>query len=145
MRKEVIVAIVVGIIFGGIFTYGIRRANLALKPAATDITNEKQGLPENVEEAESDLPDSLTILAPEQNDVFSQDSTTITGITKPGCIVVISTEDEDFVIRSDASGEFSQKIELDPGLNKIIIDSFFENESVGEESIYLVYTTEIDL
>lgn len=143
MRKEIIVAILVGIIFGGIFTYGIRRANLAFKPAASDTNN--QTLDEKDQDLEQEIVNGLTILAPDQYDVFTQESVTITGITKPESTVVISAEDEDFVITSEQSGEFSQEVKLNGGLNNIIIQSFSKDILIAEEYLKLVFTTEIDI
>ena len=142
MRKEIIVAILVGIIFGGIFTYGIRRANLAFKPISDNQNQQIQS--EDEEETSSNLPDGLSILSPEQNDVFTENEIAVTGITKPNSIIVISSEGEDFVISSDNSGEFTQEIELSAGLNNILISAFSGHETIGEEVFNLVYTTKID-
>jgi hypothetical protein len=147
MRKEIIVAILVGIIFGGIFTYGIRRANLALKPSVSDMNPNPapQQQESQVNDTQKILPDSLSILAPEKNDVFTEDTTTITGITKPQSIVVISSESEDFVLKTDDSGEFSQEIELVGGLNEVLINSYSDTNTIGKETLNLVYTKNIDI
>ena len=145
MRKEIIVAVLVGIVLGGIFTYGIRRANLAYQPIENDSTPNIQ--PETIDNEQPGIitSDSLSILAPEQNDVFTENTVSVTGITKPKSTVVISAEGEDFVLTSKDSGEFSQEIKLIGGLNNILVKSFSGEETLGSKTLNVVYTTKLEI
>lgn len=143
MRKEIIIAIFVGVVLGGIFTYGIRRANLAYKPS--DNISQTEEIVTNENDFDNQTISSLSLLSPEQNDVYLENTVTVTGITKPKSTVVISAEDDDFVLTSDNSGEFTQEIELIGGLNSILVKVFSKTKTIGEKTLNVVYTTKIDI
>jgi hypothetical protein len=134
MRKEILFAILAGLVFGLIIAFGVWRANVALRPGDGAST----------EETPTPAPVSfgITIADPQNLQVITESPVTLSGITKPGAQVAISAEEEDYVTTADTDGEFEVDIELTGGVNEIIITAFDENGSGTEEKLVLVYSTE---
>ena len=59
----------------------------------------------------------------------------ISAITKPNAWVVISGENEDYVIKTNDSGSFEQEVELSAGVNQILIAAFDEEGNSKKESL----------
>ena len=141
MRKEILIAIIAGILFGLVVAFGIWRTNNALNGAQTERklstpqTQEKKQLPENGELL-------ITIASPEENDIVWENPINISGITKPETLLIISAEDEDYILRSDKSGEFSQEIKLKAGVNQILISAQDSLQNVSGKDLTFVYSTE---
>ncbi|MEJ2347681.1 MAG: hypothetical protein P8Y17_00570 [Patescibacteria group bacterium] len=134
MRKEILFAILAGLVFGLIIAFGVWRANIALMPGGSDSTEETP--------TPTPVAFGITIADPQNLQVITESPVTISGITKPGAQVAISGEEEDYVVTADANGEFEVDVELSGGVNEIIIDAFDENGSGTEEKLVLVYSTE---
>ncbi len=137
MRKEIIFAIIAGIVFGLIVALGIWRANSALekKPAITEskTTEEK---PQKASQR------GLTLLHPDQNDVFTTSPITVNGITSPNTWVALSAERTQYTVLSNNVGEFEAEVELEAGLNRILVTSFIEDQKPQELTVQVVYSTE---
>lgn len=134
MRKEVIFAIVAGALLGLVVAFGVWRANLALRPGATNPETQKTPQPQvNVE---------LSIVKPEALSVLTSPKVTLTGITIPNATVGVSGELKGYVTRADAAGAFSLDIDLDGGLNEIKVVSFDKDGQDREKDILIVYSSE---
>lgn len=118
MRKEMIVAIVFGLILGLVLTYGFYRARLAMGPRPNPIATPTPGT------SASPTPNNngqLTLLSPADESVQAERSTTITGKTIPNTTVVILVNDDEEITMADATGNFSQQRTLKSGSNVITI------------------------
>lgn len=140
MRKEILVAIIAGSILGLIIAFGIWRANVFFK--------DNQNLPpeETVESSPSALPTSffgITLAKPSNEDVVTKIPSSFSGITQPVSWVVISGEDEDYIVQTDQKGEFNQDVDLIPGVNQVLISSFALPENSASTKLTLVYSTEL--
>ncbi len=136
MRKEVLFAILAGLVFGLIIAFGVWRANIALRPGDDSSTQESP--------PPSQTDFGITIAKPQELQVITISPTTLSGITKPGVLVAISAEDEDYVVTADENGEFEIDIDVTGGVNEIIITAFDENGTTVEEKLVLVYSTELE-
>ena len=81
MRKEIIYAIIAGGLLGVVIAFGIWRANLALKVSKT---TQDQATPAPSAEF------GISLVKPENNQVLTTSTTTLSGATKPGVTVVSS-------------------------------------------------------
>ena len=132
MRKEVITAVLLGILFGLIIAFGIYRANTALRPkSAVDTSLEEQ--------QESDTATTegaqLTITNPQNYDIVTESSVMVAGLTRANDFIIVSGENEDFVIRSESNGEFAQEVDLIPALNRILIHHNRPNGAVNSVTV----------
>lgn len=134
MRKEILFAIVAGLIFGVLIAFGIWRANSALAPEEK-ITHE-----ESIDKTISEL--AITIATPSDLSVVTKLPASINGITRPGEIVIISAEEEDYILNSEEDGSFSSEIDLIGGLNEIIVSVIALEGDFTSETLNLVYSTQ---
>jgi hypothetical protein len=143
MRKEIIVAIVVGILLGVAIAFGIWRANTALNNI-DDLQKNPPPQEENQNKTDkTEVSNGLSLVKPENFDVLTSDTTTISGLTKPSSVVFVSTEKFDYTTMSKKNGEFSQQIELVGGLNRIIIKSYDKDGFSNTDELILVYSNQI--
>lgn len=86
------------------------------------------------------LPKSLRLDLdqPAQDSLSYSSSTIVSGKTGPGNVVVISTNTNDFVIKSKPDGSFSTILGLDEGVNRItaiVFDTTGDSRS-AERTVY---------
>lgn len=114
MKKEVFIAIFVGLSMGLIITFGIYRVKTAVttKPSTTIATQVSDS-------GETPEPTAITLHSPEEGLITSETDLTVTGTTIPNAFVVLFTNDTDQVSNSDDSGHFSFTTELSEGPNII--------------------------
>jgi len=139
MRKEVVLAIIAGVVLGVVVAFGVWRANSALKPKGEESKNVAQSENKNVS-SPSKL--SLTIAKPGNNEVITEIPIVVSGITKPFSWVTISGQEEDYIVSSDASGNFEENIDLSAGVNQIIVKVFDEQGNSFEQNLIVVYSKE---
>jgi len=137
MRKEILFAIIAGGLFGAIIAFGVWRANVALAPGKASVTVSE---PETKPKADGEL--AISLAKPEELDVVSVSPTTVSGVTSPNTWVVLSTDETDYIIKSNNIGSFEQKIELIGGVNQISITAFRDTANSVEKNLTLIYSTE---
>ncbi len=137
MRKEILFAILAGITFGLIIAFGVWRANVALRPDGASTT-----APEDASETTRD-DFGITVAKPQDYQVITTPSTILTGISKPNVWIVVSAEEEDYVAKTDESGEFEIEVDVIGGVNEVIITAFDTNGAEAQEKLTLVYSSEL--
>lgn len=137
MRKELIVASIIGIGFGLVIAFGVYRINSSLKP------NENKTLSTpNPKTVISEF--KITLDKPQNNDVLTEDAIAVTGITKPLTWISVSGEDEDYAVQSDDKGLFSQDVNLIPGVNQIKLTAFDALGAQSIEKVLVVYSSSFE-
>ncbi|KKR30830.1 hypothetical protein A2715_01875 [Candidatus Woesebacteria bacterium RIFCSPHIGHO2_01_FULL_39_32] len=138
MRKEILIAIVVGVGVGIAVAFGIWRANSALKTNLPELPSLLQ------KQSPTEVPSEfkITLSQPEQNDVISESPVTVAGITKPASTIVILGETEDYVLETDNQGSFSQEVELTSGVNQILIAAYDAASENTQSKLTIVYSSE---
>lgn len=138
MRKEIIVAIIIGLFLGLVVAYGIRSAQESLKSRQQLASQTSTYTTTN---PSSNSTHSLFITSPEPNSVADQGFTTIIGTTSPQSLVsVISNSDQAAVIADD-SGNFTTTLQLDGGVNTIEVKSYNNQGESASTSFMVVYST----
>jgi hypothetical protein len=143
MRKEILIAIVAGVVFGLVIAFGVWRANSALEPSE-EIAQEKVEVSDEVAELEENSKFMVTLVSPNENDVVVETPATFSGITKVGSWVVISAEEEDYIIETDKKGAFEQEVDLIGGINQIILQAFDESGASVKKELTIVFSTEFE-
>lgn len=137
MKKEALIAILIGVGLGLIITYGFYRFRVSLSQPPTKTVAE---LLEQTPEDEDDQSQSIIALhSPEDGIVQSETSVLIAGTTLEDVFVVIFINDEETVTTSDESGNFSLNTKLQAGANIIsvyVVDS--SGETYSEERLVVV-------
>ena len=139
MRKEVLIAVAAGILFGIILAFGIWRANSALKPDSPPQSKESESQATRSQNSEEF---AISLILPDQYDVITDSPVLISGVTSSGSWVLLSGEEEDYIIKADETGKFEQEVKLTPSVNQIIISAFHPQGNSISQSLTVVYSTE---
>jgi len=143
MRKEILIVIISGVVLGILVAFGIFRANSALKDEPAGSIAEKLTVKnETPEPVKSDS--TFTIARPEENDVITESSVAIAGITSPSSWITIMTEEDDYIIQTDTSGSFEQEVELQSGINQMSIHSFGQDGVEHNQILTVVQSSEFE-
>ena len=139
MRKEVILAIIIGLLLGSVLVYGLHRANQAMLPQ--DQTDQQASTQPEAEPTPTSL---LTVYSPQDRQIFENETATISGQTQPGNALIIITEQDELTPQVDDSGNFTQTIELIPGGNLIHISAVTATGQRQDQYLNLVFTTQLE-
>jgi len=137
MRKEVLIAIIIGFGLGLVITFGIWTANKALKETAPTTTPT-----EEVEVTPTPIPTlELVITSPENNTISEEEIIEISGQAVPKAIIAITYPEGEKLFEADEDGSFSTEISLVGGDNLIEISAFNEEGDEATKTLTVVYST----
>ena len=135
-------AIITGISIGLLVAFGIWRANSALNSDRPNPKNTEQTI--NQTETLSNGNAQLTIIEPEENDIVTSSPVKVAGISRPNITLVISGENNDFVVKTAEDGSFEQDIDLIGGVNEIIFAHPENSGAAQTKSLRVIYSTEFE-
>lgn len=143
MKKEVIIAIIVGLFIGLIFTLGISTANKALnQQKVKKLTIQDSATPPNLD---NNQQKTLTITTHENFDLIDQSETALSGIAWPNAVIALMTETQTKLVQADSEGIFNFKVNLIKGFNEITLIATDETNTAQTQNLVLTYsTTKID-
>lgn len=127
MRKEVIIAIVIGLVMGLFITYGFYHSQRV--PDSSQVSTIAE-----LEEVEPELVienGKLTIHNPEDETLQEEAAVNVTGSTTPNSFVVIFINNTPYVTQADETGNFARDLELSPLANVITVHSIEESGEVN--------------
>lgn len=141
MRKEVILAVIIGVLLGGVILYGIYLANNSSKTSLAD-----QDSKNNTQETPTAVitpANQISIIFPQDHSVVTESQLTLKGSTKPNFSLAIVTENDDIITTSDNSGNFSSLINLINGENIITVTAVDELQATTSATISIIRTTSL--
>ena len=133
MRKEIILAITIGLIFGLIITFGIYFANRSTSSLRS--SGQPQVTPTPTPQEDS----LLTLDMPSDGDIFNTSLATLSGNVKDGVILILLTENNELFL-NPKNNSFLQEIELTSGANLVQLTALSADGQRQEVSLNLVYT-----
>ena len=139
MRKEVVFAIIIGLILGGIILFGFQIANQSAKEAASPAT--QSGQVTSATPTPTIAMSNLTLTEPENHAVVNTSTIKISGKTKPNSSIAIESETDDALLTADSTGSFSADFKLGGGENLIRITALLPDEKTESLEISIVYST----
>lgn len=142
MRKEVIVAIVLGSLIGIAVAFGVWRANVALqqqREQETVVSGIEQALGSPTEDQEAD---GLIVIEPEDGSVVNKATITVSGKTDPEAVITLLYNEAETILTSEKDGSFQTEIELTGGPNEIKVISFNAQGDRREKILTVVFSTE---
>lgn len=135
MKKEVLIAILIGFSLGLTITYGVYRVRLAMQEEPPSIEQIVNATPTPSSEAQS----IIAIHNPENGRVQTETSTTVAGTTLPNAFVVLFVNNDNYIQTSDATGNFSFEVPLVNGGNVLTTHVVNEDgQSVSVERTIVV-------
>lgn len=151
MKKEVVLAIVLGLLAGVIVTFGIYTANRALQQRAEESITEQTPTPtaesqtaEQKKTAEATAID-LDIETPETNSISTEDTITLRGTTFPNAMIVVFVNNNDYLISANATGKFAAPIKLTAGGNTIVVIAKHPESNAQAQAQRFVAFSTVDL
>lgn len=139
-RKEVTVAVIIGLFLAVLITGGVLRARSAIK--SMQKNNQSLTLNNKTGNRSSSENNSLFLnVETEDNKVVSTDKYTLNGKTLPKTYIAITGEKGEYLLVPNELGSFSQEITLVKGANTIKITVYQDNGERLEKTLNAVYTT----
>lgn len=142
MRKEVSIAIIIGIILGGVILYGIKIANDSTSNLGGPTPTPTSSIPTTPTPTgtESKNP-KINVTSHSTGQVIFEKDITISGKTLPNKNISIIWEDDENIAVTNDLGEFSQKLSLASGENNIQIDVVDQNNQLVSQTLKLYYSS----
>jgi hypothetical protein len=140
MKKEVLIAVISGLVIGLIITLGIYTANRSLEQQKL----KKQASSQNLAQSPSSLlaKKSLIVTSHEPNDLVLESEVTLSGIAWPQAAVALMTETDNFLIEADEEGIFTFTFGLLRGFNEIILIASDDSGETFTQNLVLTYSTD---
>lgn len=139
MRKEVVFAIIIGFVLGGIILFGFQIANQSAKEAASPATSSGQIA------SPTPLPttsqNNFSLIEPLNHAVVNTSSVKISGKTLPNSIIAIESEADDALLTADGNGNFTTDSKLAGGENLIKITTLPPDQKTESLEISVIYST----
>lgn len=140
MRKEFLLAILIGLICGLFITYGVYQAK---QPPANPDQNLNQ-LANQLTPTLAVDSGELTLYHPTDGLVLAEAKTTITGKTIPNSKIVIFINDDPIITTADATGNFSKEVGLATLSNLLLVYAIDEDgQQIQAERTVIVYPPEL--
>ncbi|KUK79085.1 MAG: hypothetical protein XD95_0623 [Microgenomates bacterium 39_7] len=142
MRKEVIIAILIGLVMGLFITYGFYHSQKTIDPSQLTTIAEFDD-----QEPETTLKNGkLTIFSPEDETIQAESSIKVAGSTLPNSYIVIYVNNAPYITQADETGNFSRELTLDPLANIITVHAIDESGEINTtQRSLVVYDQEITL
>jgi len=140
MKKEILIAILIGFVLGLVITFGIWTANKSLKEGTT-VNQTQETISNTTPTLTQEQAMPLTIISPEDNNLLNQEKVQIVGKTFPQATVAAVYPDGEKIIEADENGDFTLDITLVGGGNEINISVFDNQGNEAQKTLNLVYST----
>lgn len=141
MRKEVLIAILIGFGIGLIITFGVITARSAINQNQEKIVGSVTPATGTVTSPEKSVH-KITLSQPENKSIVNTEKIKVSGITTPlSAVAVMANDSGDAITMADETGRFYQEIALVGGANIVKIVSISPKGEKTESQTSVVYTT----
>jgi hypothetical protein len=131
MRKEVLLAVVIGISLGLLITFGVYQSRRSVSDAQKD---QVQDVLKNPTLDKEENNGQISITSPENNLITDSQRLIVSGNTHPNNFVVIFVNNQETMSSADESGNFSKEVRLDEGANVLVIYSINQDGLINQAS-----------
>jgi hypothetical protein len=141
MKKEVLFAIILGIIAGSIVMYGVYTARNAMTLSQQKRIEATPTAPASPTSEVVVNKSSMTITSPQNGTLTDKSNMTFSGKSFPGAIVVILNNGKETVTDADNNGNFSVELTLEGGSNYLETTSTSQDGKQEFDSRFVVFST----
>ncbi len=138
MRKEIFLAVFVGITLGLMITFGIYQNSENAKLGQNSTTDQLINNPTSTDSA-TIQDSSLVINSPEEELFTTEEELIVSGSSTPDSFIVVLVNDIENISNADNSGNFSVKVKLNNGGNLIEINSINEDGKQVSKQRTVIY------
>lgn len=147
MRKEVSLAVIIGIILGAIILYGINLANQSTKNLPQNTKTTTTPSPTLTKEGSTDTNkngNKISVTSHVNNQVVFENKITLVGKANANSTVAVVSSLTEEIIQSNATGAFSITIDLEQGENIIELSQLNQNQDLLDHTtISIVYSSKV--
>lgn len=141
MKKEVLVAIIVGLILGLIITFGVYTANRSLNQLKANKVAQSDSTTSAPPPLTQDQEKTLEITSHESFDLLEESEITLSGVAWPDAVIALLTENQEYLTTADSDGIFSFNFELIKGYNEIQVIATDDTNETSSKNLVLTYST----
>ena len=131
MRKEVLLAILIGASLGLLITFAVYQSRRSVSEAQKDQVQEVLNNHTDNEEVDTS---QLAITSPEDNSIVDSQRLIVSGNTQANNFIVIFVNNEEIITNADDSGNFSKEVRLDEGANVLVIYAISQDGLVSQNT-----------
>ncbi len=145
MRKEVLFAVVAGGALGLVIAFAAWKSNLFSKPkvdSSPAASSQAQIVPTS-QPATGDF--KIVLVKPANLSVSNISPIALSGITRPNAYVVISSEENDEIIKTNDSGSVNSNVDLTGGTNLIIASAYDAAGNETSQETTVIYSSQYQI
>lgn len=142
MKKDIVIAVIIGFVLGGSMALAAVNLPNILKKTKPSTITELTSLSPAPSVSIKPVEIELTIEKPKNESISEKKTIEISGKTKPGNIVFIETDIQTKGLEAKEDGSFTEEISLGQGANIIYIASYNEKGVSNSKTITVFYTEE---
>lgn len=136
MRKEVLFAVIFGIILGAIILFGIRLANNSVN----GLNFNPDSATPSSEPAAPKVKKTFEIISPQNHSVLTEKVISLSGRALPNSTLAITSEADDLIIESSPEGTFSAQLNLIAGENTLTVTTLLKDNQTESQSLTVIQT-----
>lgn len=140
MKKEVLLAILIGIGLGLLITFGLYTARKSIKQAGQIVSPLVENKNNNANSSQEIVP-SFSLLSPIDQSISKEGKTSIVGSAAPSSWIIILTETGEKMVQADQKGSFSTEVFLVSGENEIEVKTISDKGDIVGKIVTVVYST----
>jgi hypothetical protein len=140
MKKEVVLAIIIGFGIGLVATFGIYNARKAVQEANL-IQTPQASSEENKINSPLSMAQTLSLASPLDQSIVKESKAAVSGTTSPSSWVIILTEKGEKMIQADKKGNFETEVNLISGENEIEVQAIGESGEKASKTLTVVYSS----
>lgn len=141
MRKEVLIAIIIGFGLGLLITFGLYYAQNSIKEAGQIQSPLAETKETNVPTSSPEIAPILSLTSPIDDSISKENKISVSGTTSPLSWILILTEKGEKLIQADQKGNFETEANLISGENEIEVRSYSDKGEVTSKTSTVVYST----
>ena len=138
MRKEILLAVFVGITLGLMITFGIYQNSERAKIGQNNLTDQLINNPTSTQSAVTENS-QLVIDSPAEDFFTTEEELIISGSSDINSFLVVLVNDQEYISQTDESGNFSVKVILEEGGNLIEVNSLDEDGKQNSKQRTVIY------
>ncbi|RJR25489.1 hypothetical protein C4578_01650 [Candidatus Microgenomates bacterium] len=138
MKKEVILAIIIGFGIGLVATFGLYTARNTIGRSYQIYSPVPEGDGKTVS-VPTNL--SLSLSSPIDESISNQSKISVSGSASPDTWIMVITEKEEKLVKSDNIGKFEMEIGLISGENEIEVTAISDSGDTLKKVVTVVYST----
>lgn len=137
MKKEIVFAVIIGLVVGLIITFGVYRARRAVSDSTTINVDSATPTPTPI----SSQKESFLLTEPVDETLTTESQTRVSGQTFPNAVIIVLTQSGETVGQADSQGNFSLNVPLLAGANLLTIRVSGDNQDTKEVTRTVVLST----